>query len=346
MKPLRGVMIGAGFFARFQAESWRRMEGVRIEAVADPDLPKARAFAQEFGIPRVYAAAEEMLRKEEADFADIVTRPDTHGELTLLAASHRLAVICQKPMAPAWEECLWMVEVCRQAGVRLLIHENWRFQPWYREARRLLDAGMLGRLCHLSFLMRNGDGAGPNPYTVQPYFREMPRFLLYETGIHFLDTFRYLAGEIEDLHCRVQRMNPRIAGEDAALVSIRFTDGPTGLLDANRLSGPNPPEPAFGVLQIEGDLASLRLAPDGRLFFKEHGGAERAHPYALPADGYRGDSVHACQRHLADALALGFPAESEGSEYLKSVAAMFACYESAAAGEVVRPGAWLARSKA
>jgi hypothetical protein len=126
-------------------------------------------------------------------------------------------------------------------------------------------------------------------------------------------------------------------------VSLRFEDGAFGLLDANRLSGPNPPAPAFGRLQLEGELASLRMEPDGRLFFQEHGREPREHSYSMPTTGYRGDSVHAAQEHYAAALAHGFPAESEGDEYLRSVAAMFACYESAASGEVVRPNSFLQR---
>ena len=44
-----------------------------------------------------------MLETEQADFADIVTRPDSHRELTELASRHCRAVICQKPMAPAYD---------------------------------------------------------------------------------------------------------------------------------------------------------------------------------------------------------------------------------------------------
>ncbi len=88
---------------------------------------------------------------------DIATRPDAHLALVKLAAANRAQVICQKPMAETWEDCLAMVEHCRTANVRLLIHENWRWQPWYREVKKLIDAGDFGRIFHLGFCMRNGD---------------------------------------------------------------------------------------------------------------------------------------------------------------------------------------------
>ena len=75
---LKGVMIGAGFFARFQAEAWKRIERVEIVAVADPLPGRAAAFAAEYGIPRSYTDAAAMLRQEDANFADIVTRPESH----------------------------------------------------------------------------------------------------------------------------------------------------------------------------------------------------------------------------------------------------------------------------
>src|SRR6516162_4514135 len=101
---LKGVMIGAGFFARFQAEAWNRIERVEIVAVADPLPGRAAAFALEYGIPRSYTDAAAMLDRENADFVDIVTRPESHSALTDLAAEHCRAVICQKPMAPTLSE--------------------------------------------------------------------------------------------------------------------------------------------------------------------------------------------------------------------------------------------------
>ena len=121
-KTLKGALIGAGFFAGFQAEAWRRVPGVEIIALAEPLPERAREFAARWGIPRVYAGAEELLRHERPDFVDIATRPEAHLPLAQLAAAHGAQVICQKPMAPSWEECLKMVEVCRAAQVRLLIH--------------------------------------------------------------------------------------------------------------------------------------------------------------------------------------------------------------------------------
>lgn len=334
--PLTGVMAGAGFFAQFHAEAWQRVDGARITAVADPDANKARAFAREHGIPKVYTDTAGMLMAERPGFIDIVTGPATHRALTEMAAANGIAAICQKPMAPEWDDCVAMVARCEAAGVRLLIHENWRWQPWYREARRLIAEGLLGRVFHAGFRMRTGDGRGPDPYEIQPYFRDMPRFLLYETLVHFLDTARFLAGEIDSVSCRTARINPVIRGEDCALIEIDFATGAQGLIDANRISGPKPPPPAFGEMRLEGDRGMIRMSPEGRLWLTIYGEEEREHEYDRPTEGYRGDSVWAFQQHAVDCLRTNTPCESEGREYLKTVAAVLACYRSAESDRRVR----------
>jgi predicted dehydrogenase len=329
-------MIGAGFFARFQAEAWKRIAGVEVVAVADPFPGRAEAFAAEFGIPRSYTDAGAMLRSEHADFADIVTRPESHRDLNRLAAQHCRVVICQKPMAPTLADCQAMVKECAQRGARLLIHENWRWQPWYREAKRMIEQGRLGRVFHLAFRMRTGDGRGTTPYLVQPYFREMPRLLLYETVVHFLDTFRSLQGDLDSVFCQTNRINPTIQGEDYALVQVSFANGARGMIDANRISGTSPPEVAFGEFRIEGEQAMIRIAADGSLFLTEYGKPEFRYPLQIPADGYKGDSVYALQQHFVECLLSGETAESEGADYLKTVRAVDACYRSAETGLPVR----------
>jgi predicted dehydrogenase len=333
MAEWRGAIIGSGFFAQFQIEAWKRIAGVEISAVADVNAPRAWEFAKKWGIRKSYGDAEEMIERERPDFVDIVTRPETHRALTEIAARRSAHVICQKPMAPSLADSIAMVRACETGGVRLVIHENWRWQPWYREIRRLIDNGQLGTLFHLGFQMRTGDGRGLTPYRVQPYFRDMPRLLIYETYVHFLDTFRYLAGDIQSVSCVTRRVNSIIRGEDYAIVHLRFRSGAHGLIDGNRISGPCTPPPAFGECRVEGEQATVRLSPDGTLWVTRYGEDERAHAFPTTDAGYRGDSVRAMQEHFIDCLRSGEPAESEGEDYLKTVAAVEACYRSAETGQ-------------
>jgi len=328
--PSTLVMIGAGYFARFQAEAWKRLAAANFAAVVDSAPGKAREFANEFGVAGAYESLGEALERERPDVVDIATRPEAHLPLTRAAAERGVHVICQKPMAPTWDESAAMVEACEAAGVRLLMHENWRWQPWYREVRRMIDAGRLGRPFQMSFFWRTGDGCGEEPYQVQPYFRQMPRLLVYETLVHLLDTFRYLGGEIGSVFCQNRRLSPQIVGEDQTLIVVTFKENRLGLIDANRISGPVPPEVTMGHLRLEADRALLRLSSDGRLWLTPHGEAEREHAFPTSSLGYKGDSVWATQVHLAECLCSGQRSESEGRDYLQTVRAVEACYQSAA----------------
>ena len=333
--PSKGVLIGAGYFAQFQAEGWQRIPAAQIVAVADAAPGKAQAFAERFGIPRAYDSVAEALDRERPDFVDIATRPQSHLELVRAAAERGVHIICQKPMAPTWEDCLAMVERCKATGVRLLIHENWRWQPWYREARRILDAGTLGRVFQISAQWRTGDGRGPQPYQAQPYFSEMPLLLVYETLVHLLDTFRYLGGDLDSVYCLNRRINPILIGEDLSLILVTFQSGVPGLIDGNRFSGPVPAPVAMNDLTIEGERGVLRMTPDGRLWLTEYGTPEMPHLYEIPSQGYKGDSVRATQEHLIECLRSGRASESDGRDYLQTVEAVFACYRSAESGQAV-----------
>lgn len=332
MERLRGGLIGAGFFSQFHAEAWKRVPGAEIVAVADPDSARASSFAATWGIPRTHGDAAALIESERPDFIDIVTRPETHVDLVRLAASRKVHAICQKPMAPTAPECREMVECCARSGVRLLIHENWRWQAWFRRMKAELHR--VGNPFHVSFLMRTGDGRGPDPYAQQPYFRKMKRLLVYETAVHYLDTFRYLLGEIRSVDCRIATINPVIAGEDCALIALTFENGAHGVIDANRITGPVPPPVTLGTCTVEGDRGALRLDASGGLHFSSPEGEERL-PFEPPTEGYRGDSVRATCEHLADCLRRGSRAESEGEDYLATVDLVEACYASASAGRTV-----------
>lgn len=331
--PLRGALCGGGFFAAFHMDAWQRMrDDVVIEALVEPDPARAQVFAAQWSIPRVYATFAELIASsgDKPDFVDIATRPDTHLPLTRAAAEAGIHVISQKPMAPTLEDSVAMVDVCSANGVRLLVHENWRWQPWYREIRN----HDLGPLYYIGFRMRTGDGRGSSPYAAQPYFATMPRLLIYETLVHFIDTCRYLVGEIEEVYCRTQRLNPVIAGEDAAQIHLRFANGATGLLDANRIAGVVPSPVAFAEALIEGSEARITMTDTGDLAIRRHGDSlETPIMFDKPQTGYKGDSILALQRHFIDCLRTGERCESEGEDYLRTVKAVFACYESAATNQ-------------
>ncbi|MEW5974241.1 MAG: Gfo/Idh/MocA family oxidoreductase [Acidobacteriota bacterium] len=336
MTKLKGTVAGAGYFSRYQYEAWSRIPEVEICALYNRSEFRAREIQKQFVITRYYGDFRQMIDTEAPDFVDIVTPPETHFEMCDYAASKGVAVICQKPLAPTYDLSLSLVETVRKRGVRFMVHENFRWQPWYREIKGLLEAGVLGRVSHLYFRMRTGDGWSDDAYRArQPFFREYPRLLIYETGVHFIDTFRYLLGEIETIYCKLHRLNPDIKGEDAGQVFFGFRGGATAIWDANRYNESNDSNPryTFGEMRIDGQKGHLELDSQGHITIKRLGEPPYRHPYRHEDRGFAGDCVYAIQRHFVDCLLGNRQVESTGEDYLQNVRVVEACYESARSGQ-------------
>jgi hypothetical protein len=102
MPNLRGVCVGAGYFAKFQYEAWNRIPEVSITAMCNRDPTRGQAIQAEYGVPKRYSDYREMLVAEKPDFVDIITPPETHQEMCRIAAELGIHVICQKPLAPTY----------------------------------------------------------------------------------------------------------------------------------------------------------------------------------------------------------------------------------------------------
>lgn len=324
--PLRGGLIGCGYFSRFHLEAWARLPGVTINAACDPDLSRAQAAA-----PRAYASAAAMLGAEELDFVDIATCPESHAELVELAAASGLAVVCQKPLSPDWAGVLRIRDAVRLSGIPFMVHENWRWQAWYREAARLIAAGAIGQPITYCFRARTDDGAGAEPYPRQPYFREMPRLFIFEFLVHHIDTARFLFGPIQQVFARTARLNSSVCGEDRALILLAHERAVDGVVDGHGLLSTGDPAQTIGDAWFEGDRGRLIIDGFGDLRLNEE------IVWRNPRMGYRGDSVFACLNHFIACLRSGKEFETGVEQYLPTVAAMEAAYLSAASGRAVRP---------
>lgn len=336
MKKLKGVCIGAGYFSPFQYEAWQRIPEVEITAICNRDRQKAEPYMQKYRIDRHYTDYRDMIENEKPDFVDIITPPETHYEMTKFAADRSIHVICQKPLAPDFKEAKKIVDLTRQANMRFMVHENWRFQPWHREIKKLLQNEEIGEVHFMNWRKRMGDGWGENAYIPrQPYFREYPRLIVYENGIHFIDTFRYLGGEIRRVFAYLKKLNPVIAGEDFALVNFEFkTPGLLGIWDASRYNEPNYDNPrlTFGEFHIDGTQGTIRLYANGKLTVQKLGKKEKEHSYNMQPINFAGDCVYTTQRHFIDCLLNDLEFETNGPDYLKSLAVQEAVYLSAQSG--------------
>lgn len=337
-EPLRVACVGAGYFSQFQYEAWHRLD-VDLAAICNKTEANAQKIADSYNIGQVFTDFEKMLDSVKPDLVDIITPPSTHVAYIELAAARGIPVICQKPFTPSLKDAEYATKLMEDAGAMLVIHENFRFQPWYSEIKRTLEAGTLGDLYQVTFRLRPGDGQGPEAYLArQPYFQEMERFLVHETAIHLIDVFRYLFGEMRSVTAALRRLNPAIKGEDAGMMLFEFENGAAGVFDGNRLAD----HPAknrrltMGEMMLEGSKGSLRLNGDGGLFLRQHGeDQEREITYDWQDRNFGGDCVFALQRHVLEHLREGKPLMNRARDYLTNIRIEEAAYSSSELGKRV-----------
>ena len=336
---LRVAVIGCGFFAQNHLNAWGEIPEVELVAVCDRDPARAEAARARFNAGSAYTDAEAMFRAEQLDFVDIVTTMETHRPLVTLAANHGVHVIVQKPLAPTWDDCLAIVETCRRAGLRLMVHENFRFQTPILAARKAVAEGQIGvpHFAQLSFR------SGYDVYAGQPYLATEKRFILIDLGIHILDVCRAIMGEARTLYCVTQQVNPSIAGEDVATTVIRHEGGGTSIVDCSYSSRRLPELFPQTILRIEGARGTVELLEDYCLRITSDGAVEErsaepdapvwtAKPWHVVQE-----SVLNLQRQWVRAWFDGTEPETSGADNLLTYALVMAAYESAERNAVVVP---------
>jgi predicted dehydrogenase len=224
--------------------------------------------------------------------------------------------------------------------MQIIVHENFRFQPWYRALKTHLSDGRVGELLQVTFRLRPGDGQGADAYlSRQPYFQQMPRFLVHETAVHWVDTFRFLLGEPTAVYADLRRVNPVIAGEDAGYILFDHPNGVRALFDGNRSldHAADNHRRTMGEALVEGTEGTIELGGDGSLWLRRFN--ERTSDCLLPADnweGFGGDCVHALQSHVVSGLLDGAPIENCARDYLRVIDIEEAIYASAEAGRKIQ----------
>lgn len=326
---VRVACIGAGYFSQFHYGSWARMERVTLVGSCNRDIEKAKAT----GLP-AYADLDLMLAETKPDLLDIILPPVAHAATikTALAAGVK-TIICQKPFCNDLAEAESITELAETAGARIIVHENFRFQPWYRAIKTAIDDGAIGTVQQVTFRLRPGDGQGPRAYLDrQPYFQQMERFLVHETAVHFIDTFRYLLGDPKSVYADLRKINPVIAGEDAGYILFDHSDGVRAIFDGNRHldHAAENTRCTMGEGLIEGTEGTLTLTGDGAVHLRKFSTMTMETLLGPNTkEGFGGDCVHSLQAHVICGILDGTKFENEAREYLQVIRIEEAIYVSA-----------------
>lgn len=318
VRPLRIGLIGAGWVTQHHLAGWQQHASrARVVSIADPNTTQAQARASAFGIDQVFASAEQMLAQSDLDAVDVAAPRETHAALVRLAAQHGLPVLCQKPLAPTYEEaCALVAET--QDHTRLMVHENWRFRPYYRQISRWLHEQRIGPVVqvHMSLLTSGLIADAQGRYATldrQPFMATLQRALVMEVLIHHIDTLRFLLGDLRLVHARLGQGCTAMAGEDRASIIFESASGATVCLLSNlRVWGE--PQAKPDELLLIGERGCIRLSGDT---LRCEGDRPEQLSYDLPA--CYTESYAATIGHFIDALGDGRPFETSPQDNLQTL---------------------------
>jgi myo-inositol 2-dehydrogenase / D-chiro-inositol 1-dehydrogenase len=225
-------VIGAGRIGRVHAENLAyRIPEANLIAISDVFVAAAEKLAAELGVV-AYQDHRPILDDPAIDAVLICSSTDTHARFMAEAAQAGKQIFCEKPIALDLAAIDHALDVVRQAGVKLQIGFNRRFDPNFRRVHDVVAAGQIGRPQVLRITSRD-----PQPPPIE-YVRVSGGIFLDMT-IHDFDMARYLMGqEVESIFAVAGVMvDPRIgeAGDvDTAVVTLHFADGSLGVIDNSR----------------------------------------------------------------------------------------------------------------
>lgn len=188
MAKLRIIQCGVAGFGEGWLKHVMQCPEVEHAALVDVNAAALAKAAETTGVPtdRCFPSLEAALEKVETDAVLTVTPPPVHYQHALVAFKARKHLITEKPIADTLEHGAEMVRGARDAGVQLMISQNYRYQPQPRLLHRLIADKAAGALVH-------GDVVFALPADFRGSFRETMEYpTLVDMSIHHFDLMRYI----------------------------------------------------------------------------------------------------------------------------------------------------------
>jgi predicted dehydrogenase len=191
--------IGAGFIMRDVHLAAYREAGFNPVAIASRTPEHAQTAAEQWEIPTVHSTWQELLADPAVEIVDIAFPPDQQLGIVREAVkqAHVKGILAQKPAAFTIDEAAEMVRLTDEAGVKLGVNHNMRYDQSMRALRTLLARGELGEPVVAEIVMN----ARPH---WQEFIKQYGRVALLNMSIHHLDVFRFLFGDPERILASVR----------------------------------------------------------------------------------------------------------------------------------------------
>lgn len=252
MDKIRWGVIGSGGIARRRTipEGILKAKNALLSTVYDTNAETNAAVAKQFNATAADSVSG--LLSSDIDAVYVASPANMHFSQVLACAKASRHVLCEKPLGMTVAEAEKMIDLCRKANVLLGTGLMMRFQSQHREAKRIIDAGLLGKPVYaraqLSCWYPPIEGA----------WRQDPATggggSLMDMGSHCLDLLEMFFGKARKVSCFTANNVHDYKSEDSAVVSVMFTNGAIGTVDTYFCI---PDDSSKNILELYGSKGSI-----------------------------------------------------------------------------------------
>jgi UDP-N-acetyl-2-amino-2-deoxyglucuronate dehydrogenase len=337
---IRFGLLGCGRIARRHSDllGGRRIEGARLVAVCDPVPARADEIASKFGV-LAYHDMNEFLAHTDIDAVSVLTPSGLHPQHVIACAKAGKHVVVEKPMALRLQDADDMIRACDEAGVKLFIVKQNRFNIPVVKAREALEAGRFGKLVLGTVRVR---WCRDQAYYDQDSWRgtwACDGGVLTNQASHHIDMLEWFFGDVVSVHARAITALARIETEDTAVATLKFKSGALGLIEATTATRPTDLEGSLSILGEKGvvEIAGFAVNQIRHWRFVDELPFDRdvIEKFSVNPPNVYGFGHQAYYNHVVDCLTNQSAALVDGLEGRKSLELITALYESIETGEEV-----------
>ena len=193
---MRVGIVGTGFMGRTHAAAWAKTPA-EIVGYVSKDGETAVSLQNQYG-GQIYPDLASLL--QDVDVVDICAPTHRHYEMVLEAAAAGKDIVCEKPLARTLAQAKEMVEVCEQAGVKLLVAHVVRYFPEYAQAKAQVAANAIGRPA----VIRLTRGTFQPKKAADNWFVNFEKSggMMLDLMIHDFDYARWVAGDVVQVYAK------------------------------------------------------------------------------------------------------------------------------------------------
>lgn len=248
MKKLRVGVIGLGTVAEAHLIAYQNVDEIDVVAVAELRQDRLDQFVKQYGF-KGFTDYHQMLEQEVLDIVCILVPASHHRKVIEDIASYHIAILCEKPLAVTMEDALAIQNICEKEGIPFYYGASYRSMPAILEAKKLIDAGKLGKVTLLSEKVVGGNGRkNYKELNEHHYPKGGPGGAglgLMDHGIHLIDLFTWFTDS--EVKYVIGRGN--ISGEEpqTEYLLLQYENGALGelLYNAATFSSDLPTEGIF-----------------------------------------------------------------------------------------------------